>query len=300
VEESVLEQSSDLACRAEFIARLVREPESRHDANAVAVTSISGRTLGYLPRELAVSFVPTLDRIGRFAAVQSRARAYGRRERPSGSWNFGIWLDLPDPADFAEALGDLDRATIAEMGQEGGIVRVRDEDSGALAPVAGSHSSTDIQRRSADYDHAGDGMDSVVAVACPACGSIQDAARGVGGFRCGICHNDVWIISCHRCREACRIFGSAVGSGTVEFRCGNCRAKNTVPKQALRTISADARRAEKARAARERAAVAQEKPSRARYAEDRQAEATRRTAELETTLAELGHVLSPVRCRVCL
>jgi restriction system protein len=291
VDASAVEQSSDLACHAEFNARLVREPENRHDANAVAVTSIGGRTLGYLPRELAISFAPTLDRVGRLAAVESRARAYGRRDRPSGSWNFGIWLDLPGPADFAEALGDLDRDTIAEMGQEGGLVRVRDEDSGALAPAARSHPSPDTPRASADYDDAGEGLDSVVAVACPACGSIQDAARGGSGFRCGTCHNDVWIISCHRCHEACKIYGSAVGSGAVEFRCGKCRAKNTVAKQALRTISADARRAEKAKAAHDRATAAQEKLSRARYAEDRQAEATRKTAELETTLAELGHVL---------
>jgi restriction system protein len=291
VDAGVIEQSSDLACHAEFDARLVREPENRHDANAVAVTSIGARTLGYLPRELAVLFAPTLDRIGGLAAVQCGARAYGRRDRSSGPWNFGVWLDLPDPADFAEVLGELDSEAIAEMGREGGLVRVRDEDSGALTPP--SHSSAGTDRTSADdYDPAGEGMDAVVAVTCPACGWIQDAGRGVGGFRCGACQNDVWIISCHRCHEACKIYGSATGAGAVEFRCGKCRAKNTITKQALRTITAEAGRAEKAKAARDRAASAQEKLSRARYAEDRHAEATRTTAELDARLAELGHVLA--------
>jgi hypothetical protein len=278
-----------LACHAEFDARLVREPENRHDANAVAVTSIGASTLGYLPRELAILFAPSLDRIGGRAAVQCRARAYGRRDRPSRSWSFGIRLDVPDPADFAEVLGELDGETIAEMGQEGGLVRVRDEASGAL--MSPSRLATVTDRANADYDPAGEGMDAVVAVTCPACGSIQAAGRGVGGFRCGACQNDVWIITCHRCHEACNIYGSATGAGAVEFRCGKCRAKNTITKQALRTITAEARRAEKAKAARDRAAAALEKLSRARYAEDRQAEATRTTAELDARLAELGRAL---------
>jgi restriction system protein len=290
VDACVIEQSSDLACHAEFEARLVRDPENRHDANAVAVTSVGASTLGHLPRELAIVFAPTLDRIGALAAVQCRARAYGRRDQPSGSWNFGIWLDLPDPADFAEVLGELGSDTIAEMGQEGGLVRVRDEDSGAL--TAPSHFLTPADTASSHYDPAGGERDAMVAVGCPACGSMQDAGRGVGGFRCAACQNDVWIISCHRCQEACKIFGSATGAGAVEFRCGKCRAKNTITKQALRTITAEARRAEKAKAARDRAAATQEKLSRARYAEDRQAEATRTTAELNARLAELGHVLA--------
>jgi restriction system protein len=289
VDACVVEQSSDLACHAEFDAHLVREPENRHDANAVAVTSIGARTLGYLPRELAIDFAPTLDRIGGLAAVQCRARAYGRRDRPSGSWNFGIWLDLPDPADLAEVLTDLDGKAIAEMKKEGGLVRVRDEDSGAL--TAPSRSATGADLTNADYDPAGEGTDAVVAVTCPACGLIQEAGRGVGGFRCGACQNDVWIVTCHRCHEACKIYGSATGAGSVEFRCGKCRAKNTITKQALRTITAEARRAEKAKAARNRATAAEEKLSRARYAEDRQAAATRTTAELDARFAELGHVL---------
>ena len=98
VDASVVEQSSDLACQAEFEARLVREPENRHDANAVAVTSVGARTLGHLPRELAIVFAPTLDRIGALAAVQCRARAYGagiiRRARGiSGSG----WICLTRP-----------------------------------------------------------------------------------------------------------------------------------------------------------------------------------------------------------
>lgn len=270
----------------------MREPDNRYDADAVAVTSITGRTLGYLPRELAPEFAPILDRVRRFAIVQTPARAYGRRDRPSAPWNFGIWMDLPDPDDFADALGGLDQETIAEMRRQGGLVRVRNEDSGALAPLVRSQPPAGTQNGGGDYDLTGRGDDCVVAIACPACGSVQDAAQGVSGFRCATCHNDVWLISCHRCHQACKIYGSAVGAGSVEFRCGNCRAKNTVAKQRLRTISAEARRAEKASAARARATAAEEKASRARHAEGRQSAATRKTGELEATLAELGRVLA--------
>jgi hypothetical protein len=183
VDAFVIEQSSDLACHAEFDARLVREPENRHDANAIAVTSIGARTLGYLPRELAVDFAPTFDLIGGLAAVQCRARAYGRRDGPSGSWNFGIWLDLPDPDDLAEVLTDLDSKAIAEMKNEGGLVRVRDEDSGAL--TAPSRSATGAHLTNPDYDPAGEMTDAVVAVTAPPAVRSRRPGAALAAFGAG-------------------------------------------------------------------------------------------------------------------
>ena len=123
VRGSVVEHSSELACHCEFDARLVREPQNPYDQNAIAVTSVAGETLGYVPREIARDLAPMIDRNVAALAIQCPARAYGRRARLDGSWNFGIWLDLPDPADLMQVLGGLDHDTIAEMGQPGASER---------------------------------------------------------------------------------------------------------------------------------------------------------------------------------
>ena len=128
-------------------------------------------------------------------------------------------------------------------------------------------------------------------VNCPACGSAEVAARGVGGFRCKTCQRDVWIISCHRCHKACVIFGSATGAGAVEFRCQHCRAKNVVQKQVLRAISAEARRVERAEVATRREQAAQEKAARLRHVESSQDEAVRRNSELRADLDALQSLL---------
>ena len=53
VSRTVVEQTSNDACRCEFSLRLVREPANPYDTNAIAVKSTDGRTLGHLAREEA-------------------------------------------------------------------------------------------------------------------------------------------------------------------------------------------------------------------------------------------------------
>ena len=251
--------TADHARSSEFDVRLVREPDNGYDSNAVSVRSMTERTLGYLARPTAEEYAPILDGIGERAVVQCRARAYGRRAGSTGHWNFGIWLDLPGATDLAEALKDISPEGLAY----------------SPGPASSIESTT-------GYDHADGGTQRMVAVTCPACGAAGDAAAGVGGFRCRSCQNDMWIIGCRRCHQACKIYGSAVGGGALEFRCGNCRAKNTVTKQSLRAINAEVRHVERAEAASGRAAAAAQRAVHARYAEDRQAEATRSTGRVQS------------------
>src|SRR5262249_11158211 len=136
------------------------------------------------------------------------------------------------------------------------------------------------------------GVGRMVAVSCPACGAAGEAAPGVGGFRCRSCQNDVWVINCRRCHQACTIFGSAVGSGALEFRCGNCRAKNIVDKQRLRAINAEVRRIQRVAAANRREAAQAEKRSLAQRVEGREAEAARRTGYVQGELAAITDLLN--------
>lgn len=256
------EVKSDDACSCEFGVRLVREPENSYDANAVAVRSLTDRTLGYLPRAVAREYALVLDRLHGFAVVECSARAYGRRDRSGDPWNFGIWLDLPDASEFA-------------LGVDVGYETIRGTNGGER-----------------DAIHADSGMEHMVPVSCPACGTVSEAAPGVGGFRCRSCENDVWVINCRRCHQPCMIYGSGVGSGALEFRCGNCRAKNTVAKQSLRAINGEVRRMERVAAADRRAAATAERQSAVRRVEGGQAEAARRTGRVQAELAALSNLLT--------
>jgi restriction system protein len=132
----------------------------------------------------------------------------------------------------------------------------------------------------------------MVAVSCPACGAAGEAAPGVGGFRCRSCQNDIWVINCRRCHQARTIYGSAVGSGALEFRCGNCRAKNLVDKQRLRAINAEVRRTERVAAANRREAAQAEKRDLAQRVEGREANAARQTGKVQGELAAITDLLS--------
>lgn len=127
---------------------------------------------------------------------------------------------------------------------------------------------------------------------CPACGTQQQIADGASAFRCGSCQRDVWIIRCHKCHIGCRIYGSATGAGAVEFRCGNCRARNNVPKPRLREISADARRLERTVAAARKGAAARRKEAAAHHTESRQSEVERLNRELKATVSRLKGTLA--------
>ena len=286
VRASVGYEESELKASAGFAVRLVREPRNQHDANAVAVSSIAGTTLGYLGRDLAADFAPTLDELGDAIRVQCPARAFGRRDDKKAQWNFGLWLDLPEPDDLEAALGDLSDAQVREMAQHGGLVRYRDDDSGALRRLPNSEDSASNR-----YSAAGGGAAAMTPVACPGCGSAQTAVPGAKGFRCRACARDVWWISCRRCHKTSNLLGPIAGSGAIEFRCQHCRAKNTINKQSLRAISAEIRRAEQLKAAQEKEAKVAAKHSRVQHAEDRQAEAELLTTVVRETVARLGRVV---------
>lgn len=72
---------------------------------------------------------------------------------------------------------------------------------------------------------------------CPACGIPQDTPAAVSAFRCRHCQRDAWIIQCRRCHGVAPFFGSATGSGSLEFRCVTCRSRTVVPKPVLRALS---------------------------------------------------------------
>lgn len=279
-------EESELKASVGFAVRLVREPRNQHDANAIAVSSIAGTTLGYLERELAADFAPTLDELGDAVRVQCPARAFGRRDDKKAPWNFGLWLDLPDPDDLEVALGDLSDTQVREMAQDGGLVRYRDDDSGALRRLPNSQDGPSNR-----YSAASGGAAALIPVACPGCGSAQTAVPGPKGFRCRACARDVWWINCHRCHKTSNLLGPIAGSGAIEFRCQHCRAKNTINKQSLRAISAEIRRTEQLQAAQEKEAKVAAKHSRVRHAEDRQAEAELLTTVVRETVARLGSVL---------
>lgn len=127
---------------------------------------------------------------------------------------------------------------------------------------------------------------------CPNCGTTQTTADGVAGFRCARCQTDVWRLICRKCKSITSIHGTITGSGFVEFRCGSCRARNQFPKQQLRAISADARRAERASRATQRQLAADEKRGKAAYLLDRQHEVDDLNAELTERFEDLHSLLS--------
>ena len=75
-------------------ALLIPEPSNPHDPNAVMV-QIDGQLVGYLPRDEAVAYGPTLKQLGeRGRTGLCEARIAGRAE--SGTSNLGVFLRLPD------------------------------------------------------------------------------------------------------------------------------------------------------------------------------------------------------------
>ena len=77
-------------------AVLVPEPSNPHDPKAVMV-QIDRKLVGYLPREEAVAYGPTLAELaGRGRTGLCEARIAGRGDE-SGTSNLGVFLRLPDP-----------------------------------------------------------------------------------------------------------------------------------------------------------------------------------------------------------
>lgn len=80
-------------CEIECEATLQREPQNSYDANAIRV-DISGRTVGYVPRDDAAAIAPIMDR-RRMPAVRADALIVGGWKRDADEGSFGVRLDLP-------------------------------------------------------------------------------------------------------------------------------------------------------------------------------------------------------------
>ena len=111
-------------------------------------------------------------------------------------------------------------------------------------------------------------------------------------FDAGVAERDIWVLRCHKCHNGCRIYGSGTGAGALEFRCGNCRARNTVQKSRLREISGEARRLERAAAVARRSVAAQQKAAAEHHSGTRQAEVERRNRDLKATVGHLKGTLA--------
>lgn len=132
----------------------------------------------------------------------------------------------------------------------------------------------------------------MVSVSCPACGSIQEAGAGVGGFHCKSCQRDIWLMKCRKCAGVVRFTGSATGSGFLMFRCGNCNAKNSWDKRVLRSVIVEARRVERASAAESKRAATEAKAVAAGQLLSHQQRCARQNDELQSRLTELEKLLS--------
>ena len=78
----------------ERLATLEREPDNRHDANAIAVL-IEGLKVGYIPRTDAAMLAEIMDRND---CIQAFADAVivGGWKRANGEGHYGVCLDLAD------------------------------------------------------------------------------------------------------------------------------------------------------------------------------------------------------------
>jgi restriction system protein len=259
-------QREDLKPGASVLLR--PESDNQHDANAIAVWDPSGTVqLGYLPADLS----PVLR--ARVPAGRGLGEVFGgvvitefRRDSEVGA-RIGLRI-LVGP------VGDL-------------MLHVREsDDKEDDSPFA--ESSEGFETMSDQHAETF----NMAAVTCPACGSAGQAFAGVGGFRCKACQRDAWVLSCRRCRNACTIYGSSTGAGTIDFRCQRCSAKNVVAKQQLRAISADVRRHERLQAAGRREAAAREKAAKTSQAEALQQETAERNETLGTQLHALDGALA--------
>lgn len=67
--------------------QLVREPNNRHDKNAIAVLLVDGRKIGYVSTKQAEIYTPLLDRLGSKFIVTAVGNA--------GTTSSRLWVDLP-------------------------------------------------------------------------------------------------------------------------------------------------------------------------------------------------------------
>ena len=91
--QGAIRQAIGLAGGDVIPVNVMHEPDNKFDASAVKVTGAGGKTLGYLPRDMASEYAPALRRIqaaGGTVVCEGRV-AGGTRDKPS----YGVWIDLP-------------------------------------------------------------------------------------------------------------------------------------------------------------------------------------------------------------
>lgn len=249
------------------------EPENEHDRHAIGVWDQTGTAqLGYIPRDLCSDVHALVPADSKLAEVLG-----------------GIVLsEFREGSDAGQRLG-----LRILVGPAGGItltIRSGDDDDDEDEDEGDEDFNDAIGRFSAA--HVAAQTLGTFAVMCPACGSNERAIDGAGGYRCRNCQNDVWFLRCRKCHDTTSIFGAISGSGNIEFRCGNCRAKNVIAKQSLRAINAEVRRRERAIKAAQKAAVTQQKTTKTRKAEQSEREVERRNRELAKHLEGMEAALT--------
>jgi restriction system protein len=251
--------------------RLARERDNPHDPNAIAVLAPAGEQLGYIPAELCPRLLATTP------PGQAFEESYGAMVL----------------SEFRTGAQSGERAGLRILiGPAGGLtlkVTTEDETNDTEEPAPQSISSLEAHAAATQNApiHAG-----MTVVACPACGSEQEAFDDIAGFRCSACHQDTWKIRCRRCKRASTIFGSAAGTGALQFRCSHCRAKNTVDKRQLRGITTEVKRRTQAMAAARKQSAADAKAAKAQLLAEAQREAEDMNDDLEDQLSSLEGVLT--------
>jgi len=251
--------------------RLARERDNPHDSNAIAVRDANGNQLGYVPADLCPHLLAAIPQ------GQSFEESFGamllsefRMGTPSGP-RVGLRILIGPVGEITLSVRTDDETEDAEPDQPHSVASLESHAAATLkAPL-----------------HAG-----MTTVTCPACGSAQEAFENVAGFRCSACHQDAWKIRCRRCKQASTIYGSAVGTGALQFRCSHCRAKNAVDMRQLRAITAQVRRHEHAAAAARKRSATDAKAAKAQLLAAAQRDAEEMNADLEDQLASLAGVLS--------
>ena len=123
---------------------------------------------------------------------------------------------------------------------------------------------------------------------CPTCGTSQVVEDYSPGFRCQACKTDVRFVPCRKCGARFSIYGTVRGSGFIQYRCPNCKTKNLITGDRLRSLSAEAKRIETVRKSSERAAAADAKQSKRLHEEAKEQEARSRNEALREELSLTG------------
>lgn len=118
------------------------------------------------------------------------------------------------------------------------------------------------------------------AVTCASCGTENETAPGVNGFKCKSCQRNNWIFACRSCHQALVFWRELPRTkGYLTIRCRNCGVANSFMNDRLRAIAAAARSAAGVR----RAKTLQE---RQRATQDAQAHKAQRSQEAARLTAE--------------